>query len=310
MDYRKLLCLVMTILMLLLTGCASTPPDVRESDTSTEPSAEPPADSSETLESSESSTQQPEETMKKTYSILFIGNSYTYYNDMPTALFEKMATAAGYSVEVTAITKGAHTLAKFADPTDEYGAKVEAALNSDTRYDYVILQEQSVLPATNDPAEFYRAVRNLYDRIRLNRAKPILYSTWGRKTGNSTLSTNGWTNESMTWRLAAAYGAIGDETRTSVAHVGLAFYDVYTSQSKIDLYDADYTHPSYAGSYLAAATLFAKIFDVDPTTLTFTGELSGEQAAILLEAARKAVFETPAIPEEYQTSSKGIGERN
>ena len=29
------------------------------------------------------------------YSILFIGNSYTYYNDMPTAIFEKMAEAAG-----------------------------------------------------------------------------------------------------------------------------------------------------------------------------------------------------------------------
>ena len=43
---------------------------------------------------------------KRAYSLLLIGNSYTYYHDMPTELFARMAESAGYTLDVTAITKG------------------------------------------------------------------------------------------------------------------------------------------------------------------------------------------------------------
>ena len=72
-------------------------------------------------------SKEPEE--PKTYRILFIGNSYTHYHDMPTALFARIAEQAGYQVEVTTIVKGAHTLEKFADPFDTYGSEVAAALH-------------------------------------------------------------------------------------------------------------------------------------------------------------------------------------
>jgi len=108
----------------------------------------------------------------------------------------------------------------------------------------------------------------------------------------------------MTWKLAAGYQAIGDELDIPVVHVGIAFYDVYTNQSSIELYNADKSHPSYAGSYLAAASLFAKIFNVNPMTVSFNGDLSASNATILREAARKAVFETPSIPDEYKTASR------
>jgi hypothetical protein len=106
----------------------------------------------------------------------------------------------------------------------------------------------------------------------------------------------------MTYKLAAAYQAIGDELDIPVAHVGLAFYDVYTRQYEIDLYDEDRSHPSYAGSYLAAMTLFAKIFDADPTTVNYLGNLPVYHASPLREAASNAVFEAPRIPSEYQTN--------
>lgn len=50
-----------------------------------------------------------------------------------------------------------------------------------------------------------------------------------------------------------------------------------------------------------------KIFNEDPTELTFTGSQPEKYAPILLEAARKAVFETPEIPKQYITSSIGVG---
>lgn len=237
--------------------------------------------------------------IKKDASLLFIGNSYTYFNDMPTAILAPFAESLGYRLDVTAITKGGYHLFQFADSTNEYGARVEAALQGIKKYDFVILQEQSVLPASENAPDFYDAVRNLTERIRATGAQPILYSTWGRKTGSSTLETYGWTNESMTWKLAAAYQAIGDELKIPVAHVGLAFRDVYTKHETIELYDADKTHPSYHGSYLAAATIIAKLFNVDPTLSTYNGSLSPSDAELLRKAAKQAVFETPTIPMQY-----------
>lgn len=285
MKLRKLLCLVLAMLLLCLSGCVEAP-------ATTEPS--------ETIK-------QEEEPEVKEVSILFIGNSLTYYNDMPTKIFKKMVEEAGYDAKVFAVTKGGHYLSKFADPEDTYGAQVEAALTGNRKYDYVILQDYSTRPASIEVPEFYAAVRNLAARIRETGATPILYSTWGYKAGNETLREKGWTNEIMTWRVAAAYQAIGTELEIDVAYAGLAFYDVYTGDSGIELYNDDRFHPAYAGSYLAAATLFAKIFNEDPTELTFRGSQPEEHAQILLEAARKAVFETPEIPSQYLRSSVGVG---
>ena len=240
----------------------------------------------------------------KTYNILFIGNSYTHYNDMPEQIFAKIMRAAGYKVNVVRATKGGWYLIDSAKSTDEVGAKVESYFAA-RNYDYVIMQEQSTCPAAT-PAKFYTGVRNLTEKIKAEGATPILYGTWGRKTGHSVLANNGWTNESMTWMISAAYEAIGAELGIDVAYAGLAFYDIYTNNKSIEIYDDDKTHPSPAGSYLAAMTIFAKITGMDPTTVNYTYSVPHADAEILKEAARKAVFETPEIPEKYKTSSVGV----
>lgn len=244
----------------------------------------------------------------KTYSILFIGNSYTYFNNMPITYFKTFAQDLDYDIEVDAITSGGYTLEQFSDVENNYGKQVNDALTGSKKYDFVILQEQSVRPASENAPAFYTAVRNLVKRIRTSGAKPILYSTWGRKQGNSTLDEYNWTNEIMTWRLAAAYQAIGDELNVPVAHVGLAFFDVYNNHGEIDLYDADLTHPSFKGSYLAGLTLFAKVFQCDPMSVEFMGRMSQNEVDVLRKSAKSAVFSTPAIRADFKTSSKGIGE--
>lgn len=233
-------------------------------------------------------------------SVLFIGNSYTYYNNMPTTFFRGLATKHGYRVTVETVLSGGYTLEKFADPDDEQGKKVAKALDPANagKYDFVILQEQSMRPALDNKREsFFAAVRDLSERIRAIGAEPILYSTWGRKEGSEDLED--MTNESMTWRLAAAYSAIGEELGIKVAHVGLAFFDVYTNNKDIELYDPDKTHPSYEGSYLAAATLFDVIFDASSAGVDYNSEMDDNVKSVLDEAARKSVFDTPEIPEEY-----------
>lgn len=243
----------------------------------------------------------------KSYSVLFVGNSYTFYNDMPTIYFENMAKACGYSVKVTSITKGAHTLEKFADPSDNYGKMVDTALSAAGTYDFVILQEQSMRPSLDAVGKFYEGTRKLAEKVRRAGAQPVLYATWGRQTGNEKLTEYNMTNESMTWKLAAAYAAIGEELDIPVYHVGLAFHDVYAN-SKIDLYSADGSHPSPTGSYLAAMTLFCGIFGVDPVEATFSGSATAEEDQLIRTAVKAVLDEIPTIPEEYKTDSRGITE--
>lgn len=241
-------------------------------------------------------------------SVLFVGNSYTYYNSMPTTIFLEMATAAGYDVNVVSITCGGHSLYQHADPKDAYGMKVAKELlpKNVGMYDFVVLQEQSMRPSVGDYAIFFDAVRDLAGRAQSIGATPILYSTWGRRGDSDYLTQTGMTNEIMTWKLAASYTAIAEELNIPVGYVGLAFFEVYTGDSGIELYDPDTSHPSYAGSFLAATTLLAKMTGLDPTEFTFNGELSAEDAAVLKQAAKNAVFNTPEIPEEYRMTSEGV----
>lgn len=240
----------------------------------------------------------------KTYKVLFIGNSYTQYNEL-NGIFRNIAVKAGYKLTSQRVTKGGEYLINHARSDSDTGAQIDALLETN-KYDFVIIQEQSTCPVLN-PGKFYDGVRAMVEKVRANGAEPILYCTWGRKTGSADLTANNLTNESMTWKLAAAYTAIAEELDIDVAYVGLAFYDVYTNnKSKVNLYDNDLTHPSYAGSYLAAMTIFAKVFGGDPTAVAYKGTLSDDVSLILRAAAKKAVFDTPAIPDEYKTSSEGV----
>lgn len=239
---------------------------------------------------------------EKQYEILFIGNSYTYYNDLPENLFAPAAKSIGYNINAKRITKGGWYLFNSASPDDEVGALVEAELNQ-KKYDYVVLQEQSTCPILN-PKKFFDGVRKLVEKIRANGATPLLYVTWGRKDGSDTLTNNGLTNESMTYKLAAAYEAIADELGIDVAHVGLAFRNIDSdTKNDIELYFEDLSHPSYSGSYLAALTILAKITGCDPRAVGFCGALAQDDAELLKNAAYKAVFETPCIPTEYKTTT-------
>lgn len=306
MKMKKLLCLLLAGVMMLLplVGCGIiTPPNVDPTEPTNKPTepAEPTEPEIEPL---------PKD---KKYNILFIGNSYTKRASMPTAIFEPMAKAAGYDVKVTAILNGGHTLELFANPNDTYGAQVAAALSPENygKYDYVVIQEQSLRPVI-DTEKFYDGARALVEKIRAAGATPVLYNHWGRKTGSPDLITYNMTNETMTWKLAAVGEAIGKELDMPVAYVGLAFYDIYTNKPNIELYDPDLYHPIYNGSFLAAATIFAKIFGVDPTTVPYAGDLVDPKAIVELpKAAKNAVFYTPEIPEEYRTTtSSPVGPTN
>ena len=311
MKKRLIALLLLAVLLLPTVACdgGQTPSDTQPDTSAPEATAEPtaPAETEpETAPATEPETTAPETEppadsaeldKSKTYKILFIGNSYTYCNDMPTRYFGEIMEAAGYKVNIISLTKGGWTLSGSANSQDELGKQVDMALTHQD-FDFVILQEQSMTPAVN-VGSFYSGVRRLNKKIRESGATPILYATWGRKQGSGDLTATGLTAETMTWKLAASYEHMGQTHDIPVAHVGLAFWDIVQNERRVNLFDTDLSHPNAAGSYLAALTLFARITGVDPTTVDYEGGVGSNIEPILKEAARKAVFETPEIPEEY-----------
>ena len=315
MKKRLLALLLLAVLLLPTVACdggqppADTSPDTTAPEATAEPTTpaetQPEPDPATDPETTAPETEPPLGTVEldksKTYKILFVGNSYTYCNDMPTRYFGEIMEAAGYKVKIMSLTKGGWTLLNSSNARDELGSKVDSILKNQ-EFDFVVLQEQSMTPAVNI-GSFYNAVKRLDNKIRESGATPVLYATWGRKQGSGDLTATGLTAETMTWKLAASYEHMGQTHDIPVAHVGLAFWDIVQNERRVNLFDTDLSHPNAAGSYLAALTLFARITGIDPTTVDYEGGVGSNIEPILKEAARKAVFETPEIPEEYMAEA-------
>ena len=91
--------------------------------------------------------------------VLFIGNSYTYYNSLPQ-MVEELAQAAGQDMEFRAFTRGGATLLEL-----ELHPELRNLLNE--KWDYVVLQEHSTQGFSawngelnvNDPIYFLQGAR-------------------------------------------------------------------------------------------------------------------------------------------------------
>ncbi len=211
--------------------------------------------------------------------ILFIGNSYTYYNDLP-ALFENLANENGKNVKTDSVTFGGARLHQFVED-NEYAKQLDDLL-ANNEYDICIFQEQSILPIVNY-SMFFGGIEKVNMKVTAHVNKIVFYETWGRKTGSETLEEYGWTNESMTKLLAEAYENAAKEIGADVAHVGQNFHKVYKAHAEIELYNEDKTHPSYKGSCLATLTLYKTIFGELPKTME-SFNLSEEEKRIFNEA--------------------------
>ena len=226
--------------------------------------------------------------MKKQHSILFIGNSMTYYHDMPTAIFEKMAASAGFDVTVRSVTAGGRFLWEHLSLDDEPARAAKAALAADKAgvYDFVVLQEG--MPDLYTRTEnFYEAVRILTGKIRDLGAKPALYARMGNKRGNPELDDPACTYEHVYQTIVKAHETISQELDIPVAWAVRAAYEMNEEPLPFDLYDPDRSHPSYAGSYVAALCVFTALFGADPTMITYDGELPPDQAALCREVVKK-----------------------
>ncbi len=170
-----------------------------------------------------------------TLRVLFIGNSFTQRNDLPGQL-ARLAAELDPPVEI----RSERVIANGASLRQHWNQGVALAHIRQATWDAVVLQEQSTLPIKN-AARFHENVRLFDAAIREAGARTLLYLTWARRHAPETQTA-----------LNHATEAIATELGAEIVPVGPAWEAALRSADPPDLFDTDGSHPSPAGTLLAA----------------------------------------------------------
>mgnify|MGYP000848993019 CR=1 FL=1 len=217
--------------------------------------------------------------------VLFVGNSYTYVNDLPET-FSELARSGGHKVEVSIVAEGGFSF--------EDHAKSAAFTESLTasQWDYVVMQEQSQTPSVEDwRVHFmYPAARTLVKQIRASNAQPLFFSTWAHRDG---FPENGMKNyESMQYQIDQGYLRIARELNVPVVPVGVAWFRALNTHPNLQLWQEDGSHPSEQGTYLAASVFYVTLFKESPVGLNYHANLT-EEVASQLQSVAESILTNP-----------------
>lgn len=222
--------------------------------------------------------------------VLFIGNSYTHFNDMPETV-RKIASTQQVNLACTQFTPGGFFLSRHVKNEELIQAIKKGG------WDYVIIQEQSAAPSmptetvlqnTYPPAHTLDSLIRVYNQ----QAKVIFYMTWGHKDGcqdevhNYPLNS---TYEGMQERLKTSYLEMAYQNDAWCAPAGMAWKWVRAERPDYILYMPDRSHPSVLGSYLVANVIFCTIYQ-RPYQTQETSGCPAEQAEYIQQVAQQTVL--------------------
>ena len=225
--------------------------------------------------------------------VLFLGNSYTYSNNLPDLLYQ-LSLAGGDSILHDSNTPGGYTFQMHT--TD---ANSLSKINS-RPWNYVILQGQSQEPALDTPYvvnNVFPYATQLNNLIQANDSctQTIYFMTWGRKNGdasNCVAYPPVCTFAGMQDQLRGRYVQMAQDNNAIVAPVGEAWKNVIATNPAFDLYSPDESHPSIYGSYLTACVFYATIYRESPAGLNFYGGLPQNDALLLQTIAGNTVLDS------------------
>ena len=197
--------------------------------------------------------------------VLFIGNSYTFNNNVPDQV-KKMVTDQNkaISIEIKSFTPG--------------GARLQDHLNStftldtirDGNWDIVIIQGHSLEPLKN-PVGFKDAALTLIKIAKDSGAEVYLFETWSRALGEPEYIEvwSGRNPAAMQKLISKEYTDVAISTDATVIPIGRIWQRLRTEIPDIELYSTDGSHPTPCGSYLTACVIYKYLFNEDPTDIKY-----------------------------------------
>ena len=232
----------------------------------------------------------------KPYNVLFIGNSFTYYNSLDV-LVEKIGKNIGINITTKSFTLGSHSLIEDTEDNDVLGKQIFADL-AVNQYTDIVLQDKSNHPY-NKYSEFKQGVIGMKEKIEplQDNARLHLYETWGYNS-DTFLGPIPEMEDTIRYNTRM----VAKNQNMGVIYVGQAFTYVYENYKDINLYHQDNRHPSYIGSYLAALVHVATLTGKHVRNVTYQGEygvtneygqvtfVNEVTKGILIDVAEQVVF--------------------
>ncbi len=212
--------------------------------------------------------------------ILFIGNSYTYVNDLP-GMVEAMASQVGVHLDVSSVVAGGVSL------EDHWNDGTARSRLEAHRWDVVILQQ--------GPSSLPESRVNLLEYA--GRFGPIIRSAGARAAFYSV-----WPEKARLFAYEAAresYTAAADSLHGMLFPASEAWLAAWRRDSTLELYGPDGLHPTVMGTYLVALGMVSQLTGKPATDLPSTVEVVGPSgytfspppgiARLLQEAAAEAI---------------------
>lgn len=255
--------------------------------------------------------------LAKEINVLFIGNSLTYFYDMPQTVQKMLnetnpnirieqSTFPGQSLDghlsdiITSRTEnGINTRKK------EEGEKTETEIKiAEKKWDVVILQTGtiSVLIPENRELITNKAISEIKKLVSNPNCKFILFNTWpskneypkqycypSRMIDKSILKERCCSPtlenlEQETNLINESYDSVARKNNLLKSDNGNKFYEVLTKYPEIELYEDD-SHPNKYGAFLNACIFYQMLTNKKASELKFTGEIEPKIAELLKQIA-------------------------
>ena len=216
-------------------------------------------------------------------SILWVGNSFFYYNNSMHSHVLGLAKAAdpkggarATSVTISGSGLDWHDMTSLLRPNGigrySFVGDNEIVFNKPGRqFDAVIMMDCSQCPVHPQLKDSFHATVKKFSRvIGKSGARPILFMSWAYKD-----------KPEMTAQLAEQYTQAGNANDALVIPAGLAFAKAIAERPDLEFYQPDKRHPTLIGTYLAACTTYAAVYGKSPEGNSYTAGLAPELAKVL-----------------------------
>jgi hypothetical protein len=224
-------------------------------------------------------------------SIIYIGNSFFYYNNGISGHVTQLLRSAEPQRRLRSTLVGIggsgfdwHDVESYFRPNAVGRYTIDdqnvVTFNRPERlFDVAVMMDCSQCPVHPElRGTFDEYAKRHAETVRRHGAQPVFFMSWAYVD-----------KPEMTQQLAEAYTRVGNENDALVIPAGLAFARVVEQRPDINLYLPDKRHPTLAGTYLAAATTYAALFRKSPVGLGYTAGLDPEVARFLQTVAWETV---------------------
>jgi hypothetical protein len=176
---------------------------------------------------------------KKAIKVLFVGNSFTYYNNLPQVV-SAMAKSQDLIIDTRHSTAGG---ASLQDHWKRQKGTQTRKMIKDENWDYVVFNNHS-LSTINAPKTFLKFSKKFANLVRKKGAEPVFMMTWAYKSNPLMLPT-----------IVKMYKELSELTNSDYVPCGPLFANSMKYRPNLELFHDD-KHPSPNGTYLLGLAFY------------------------------------------------------